>query len=177
MSDKQQYVIGIAVSLMMVLLYLWLSPPRIPSDEWVNDASLGAGVGQNQPPGSEGAHPDRLTLKVEISEESGLSVEPSLPIDGGLSKASVLRVEAEGSVESTSSIQPEPPRERDGSEIAAKRPGTQTAEIKIAPNNDVSAFSVSSELPALDSTTDWSPSKPQDPTAKSAAPRLDTPEP
>ncbi len=177
MSDKQQYVIGIAVSLMMVLLYLWLSPPRIPSDEWVNDVSLGAGEGQNQPPGSEGAHPDRLTLKVELSEESGLSVEPAFSKDGGLSKASVLRVEAEGSVESTSSIQPEPPRERDGSEIAAKRPGTQTAEIKIAPNNDVSAFSVSSELPALDSTTDWSPSKPQDPTAKSAAPRLDTPEP
>ena len=175
MSDKQQYVIGIAVSLMMVLLYLWLSPPRIPSDEWVNDVSLGAGEGQNQTPGSEGAHPDRLTLKVEISEESGLSVEPSLPIDGGLSKASVLRVEAEGSVESTSSIQPEPPRERDGSEIAAKTPGTEAAEIKIAPNNDVSAFSVSSELPALDSTTDWSPSKPQDPTAKSAAPRLGTP--
>ena len=177
MSDKQQYVIGIAVSLMMVLLYLWLSPPRIPSDEWVNDASLGAGVGQNQPPGSEGAHPDRLTLKVELSDESGMSVEPAFSKDGGLSKASVLRVEAEGSVESTSSIQPEPPRERDGSEIAAKRPGTQTAEIKIAPNNDVSAFSVSSELPALDSTTDWSPSKPQDPTAKSAVPRLDTPEP
>ena len=162
---------------MMVLLYLWLSPPRIPSDELVNDASLGARVGQNQTPGSEGAHPDRLTPEVELSEESGLSVEPSLPIDGGLSKASVLRVEAEGSVESTSSIQPEPPRERDGSEIAAKTPGTEAAEIKIAPNNDVSAFSVSSELPALDSTTDWSPSKPQDPTAKSAAPRLDTPEP
>lgn len=177
MSDKQQYVIGIAVSLMMVLLYLWLSPPRIPSDEWVNDASLGAGVGQNQPPGSEGAHPDRLTLKVELSDESGMSVEPAFSKDGGLSKASVLRVEAEGSVESTSSIQPEPPRERDGSEIAAKTPGTEAAEIKIAPNNDVSAFSVSSELPALDSTTDWSPSKPQDPTAKSAAPRLDTPEP
>ena len=177
MSDKQQYVIGIAVSLMMVLLYLWLSPPRIPSDEWVNDASLGAGVGQNQPPGSEGAHPDRLTLKVELSEESGLSVEPALFKDGGLSKASVLRVEAEGSVESRSSIQLEPPRERDGSEIAAKTPGTEAAEIKIAPINDVSAFSVSSELPALDSTTDWSPSKPQDPTAKSAAPRLDTPEP
>lgn len=147
MSDKQQYVIGIAISLLMVLLYLWLSPPRIPSDEWVNDASLGAGVGQNQTPGSEAAHPDRLTP------------------------------EAEGSVESTSSIQPEPPRERDGSEIAAKTPGTEAAEIKIAPINDVSAFSVSSELPALDSTTDWSPSKPQDPTAKSAAPRLDTPEP
>ena len=177
MSDKQQYVIGIAVSLMMVLLYLWLSPPRIPSDEWVNDASLGAGVGQNQPPGSEGAHPDRLTLKVELSDESGMSVEPAFSKDGGLSKASVLRVEAEGSVESTSSIQPEPPRERDGSEIAAKTPGTEAAEIKIAPINDVSAFSVSSELPALDSTTDWSPSKPQDPTAKSAAPRLDTPEP
>ena len=145
MSDKQQYVIGIAISLMMVLLYLWLSPPRIPSDEWVNDASLGAGVGQNQTPGSEGAHPDRLT--------------------------------PEGSVESTSSIQPEPPRERDGSEIAAKTPGTPTAEVKIAPNDDVSAFSVSSELPALDLATDWSPSKLQDPTAKSAAPRLDTPEP
>lgn len=177
MSDKQQYVIGIAISLMIVLLYLWLSPPRIPSDEWVNDASLGAGVGQNQPPGSEGAHPDRLTLKVELSEESGLSVEPAFSKDGGLSKASVLRVEAEGSVESTSSIQPEPPRERDGSEIAAKTPGTEAAEINIAPDNDVLAFSVSSELPALDSTTDWSPSKPQDPTAESAAPRLDTPEP
>lgn len=177
MSDKQQYVIGIAISLMMVLLYLWLSPPRIPSDEWVNDATLGAGVGQNQPPGSESAHPDRLMLKVELSEESGLSVEPAFFKDGGLSKASVLRVEAEGSVESTLSIQPEPPRERDGSEIAARTPGTEAAEIKIAPNNDVSAFSVSSELPALDSTTDWSPSKPQDPIAKSAAPRLDTPEP
>ena len=177
MSDKQQYVIGIAISLMMVLLYLWLSPPRIPSDEWVNDASLDAGVGQNQPPGSEGAHPDRLTLKVGLSEGSGLSVEPVFFKDGGLSKVSVLRVEAEGSVESTLSIHPEPPRERDGSEIAAKTPGTEAAEIKIAPNNDVSAFSVSSELPALDSTTDWSPSKPQDPTAKSAVPRLDTPEP
>ena len=105
MSDKQQYVIGIAISLMMVLLYLWLSPPRIPSDEWVNDASLGAGVAQNQTPGSEGAHPDRLTPEVEPSEESGLSVEPAFSKDGGLSKASALRVEAEGSVESTSSIQ------------------------------------------------------------------------
>ena len=177
MSDKQQYVIGIAISLLMVLLYLWLSPPRIPSDEWVNDASLGAGVGQNQTPGSEGAHPDRLMPEVEFSEESGLSVKPAFFKDGGLSKASVLRVEAEGSVESTSSIQSEPPRERDGSEIAAKTPGTPTTEVKIAPNDDVSAFSVSSELPALDLATDWSPSKLQDPTAKSAAPRLDTPEP
>ena len=177
MSDKHQYVIGIVISLLMVLLYLWLSPPRIPSDEWVNDASLDAGVGQNQPPGSEGPHPDRLTLKVELSEGSGLSVEPVFFKDGGLSKVSVLRVEAEGSVESTSSIQSEPPRERDGSEIAAKTPGTEATEVKIAPNDDVSAFSVSSVLPALDLATDWSPSKLQDPTAKSAAPRLDTPEP
>ena len=177
MSDKQQYVIGIAISLLMVLLYLWLSPPRIPSDEWVNDASLGAGVGQNQTPGSEGVHLDRLMPEVALSEESGLTVEPAFSEDKGLSKASALRVEVEGAVTSTSLVQPESPRESDGSEIAAKRPRTSTAEIKIVPDNAISASSVSSELPALDSTTDWSPSKPQDPTAKSAAPRLDTPEP